>query len=286
MSASTIAADAPPAAGGRIRRQFAGVLRLELRRQLFSRRAMVLYFLAFVPVALMGLWAITPFPERSLSLRSPGDAGALFAFIYTGYLGTSVFLSCLILFMSLFRAEILGRSLHYYFLTPVRREVIVVAKYAASLLAVAGVFAVATALLYLLTMSPWGLGELSRFLFQGPGLRNLLIYIGISMLGCVGYGALFLLAGLVFRNPIIVAVLFASWESLNFFLPGWLKKLSVFFYLWSLFPIQLPTGPFAILTEPTPALVSVPGLLVFTLLVLVMASWRARMMEITYGGED
>jgi hypothetical protein len=34
-----------------------------------------------------------------------------------------------------------------------------------------------------------------------------------------------------------------------------------------------------------PAWLSVPGLLLFTLLVLVLASWRARTMELNYAGD-
>ncbi|MEM8998117.1 MAG: hypothetical protein AAGF23_25265 [Acidobacteriota bacterium] len=268
----------------RVSRQFTGILRLELRRQLFSRRALVLYFLALAPLGLVAIWAVSPFPTRYFS--GPMEAAPFFAFIYTSYLGTSIFLSALILFMSLFRSEFLEKSLHYYFLTPVRRSVVVVGKYVAALIAAGGVYGISTALLYLATMSPWGLGELSRFLFRGPGLQHLLTYVGISVLGCVGYGAIFLLAGLIFRNPIVVGVLFTGWESINFMLPSWLKKLSVFFYLWSLFPIQLSDGPFAVLAEPTSPLVSVPGLLIFTGAVLTLASWRASTMEITYGGEE
>ena len=268
----------------KVARQFTGILRLELRRQLFSRRALVLYFLALAPLAVVAIWSVSPFPVERLA--GPIDAAPFFAFIYTSYLGTSIFLSSLILFMSLFRNEFLEKSLHYYFLTPVRRSVVVVGKYVAALIATASVYAISTALLYLLMMVPWGLDELSRFLFRGPGMGHLLTYVGISVLGCIGYGALFLLAGLIFRNPIIVAVLFTAWETINFLLPSWLKKLSVFFYLWSLFPIQLSDGPFAILAEPTPAYISVPGLLIFTVAVLTLASWRARTMEITYGGEE
>ncbi|MEM1182801.1 MAG: hypothetical protein AAGM22_30935 [Acidobacteriota bacterium] len=289
--ATPASATTPAEAGGvpgtdwaRVRRQFFGILRLELRRQLFSRRSLVLYFLALAPLALVAVWSISPFPERSF--QGPMDVARFFAFIYTSYLGTSIFLSALILFMSLFRSEFLEKSLHYYFLTPVRRSVVVFGKYAAALIASGGVYGISTALLYLLTISPWGLGEASRFLFSGPGLGHLLTYVGISIMGCVGYGAIFLLAGLLFRNPIFVGVLFYGWEAINFILPSWLKKLSVFFYLWSLFPIQISDQPLAVIAEPTSPLISVPGLLVFTGAVLPLASWRASTMEITYGGEE
>ena len=204
-SATSSVKASEPMDWGLIGRQTFGILRLELGRQLFSKRAFALYFLAFAPVALMAIWAISPIPKE-LGLAGPVEGGKIFAFVYAGYLGTSIFLSCLILFMSLFRSEILEKSLHYYFLSPIRREVLVAGKYSAALIAVVGTYAISTTCLYLLTMSPWGLGTLSRHLFSGPGFGHLITYIGISALACIGYGALFQLAGQLFKNPVIIAV--------------------------------------------------------------------------------
>lgn len=278
------AADMRPAIDWpRIRRQCVGILRLELRNNLLTRKAMVLYFLALAPVGLMLLWAVSPIPKE---LSGPIEVSKIYAHIFAGFLRTSVFLSCLIIFMSLFRSEIMERSLHYYFLTPVRREVLVVGKYLAALISTMTVFALSTLLTYVFAFSAWGPGELLRYLFDGPGLGHLITYVGVAMLACVGYGALFQLAGLVFKNPVVPAVLIWAWEGLNLFLPAWLKKISVLFYLDSLYPIPVSKGPFAILTEPTPAWISVPGLLLFTSAVLAVSCWRARRTEITYSGND
>ncbi len=38
-------------------------------------------------------------------------------------------------------------------------------------------------------------------------------------------------------------------------------------------------------TDPTPIWISVPGLVIFTALVLAFAGWRAGRMEINYGGD-
>ena len=267
---------------GLIGRQIAGILRLELRRNLFSRRAFALYFLAFTPVGIFVLALLAPRSDAG----GPSQAIAnYFAIIFAIYLGSMIFLSALITFMSLFRSEILERSLHYYFLTPVRRWVLVVGKYASALISACIVFAVATAALFLLTCLPWGLGETLRYLFQGPGLGILLTYVGIAMLGCVGYGAVFLLVGLFFRNAIIPATFIWGWEAINFLLPPVLQKVSVIHYLSALFPIPMAKGPIAVVTNPTPAWISVPGLMIFTVLVLTFAGWRAGRMEISYGGD-
>ena len=65
-----------------------------------------------------------------------------------------------------------------------------------------------------------------------------------------------------------------------------LKKLSVIYYLRSLYPIPLPEGFIEVMVaKPISPWISVPGLLIFTVLVLTFAGWRARRMEINYGGD-
>ncbi|MEM7583497.1 MAG: hypothetical protein AAF560_08965 [Acidobacteriota bacterium] len=272
---------------GLIGRQIAGILRLELRRNLFSRRSFALYFLAFAPVGLFLIWAISP---ATSYFADPAQAVAqVFAPVFVGYLRTVIFLSALITFMSLYRSEILERSLHYYYLTPVRRWVLVVGKYCSALISSCAVFAVGTSMLFLLTCIPWGVGDASRYLFQGPGLGNLIGYVGIAMMGCLGYGAVFLLVGLFFRNAIIPAAFIWAWEWANFALPGVLKKISVVHYLRALYPIPLPENIaenfIAVASDPTSPWVSVPGLVIFTALVLAFAGWRAGQMEVNYEGD-
>ena len=268
---------------GLIRRQITGILRLELRRNLFSRRAFFLYFLAFAPVALFMLWAVS---GMSRHFDGPAQAVAqIFAPVFVGYLRTVIFLGSLITFMSLYRAEVLERSLHYYYLTPVRRWVLVAGKYFSALISTIAVFTVSISALFLLICIPWGPSAASRYIFDGPGLGNLSAYLGISILASIGYGAVFLLVGLFFRNGIVPAFLIWSWEAINFMLPPLLKKLSVIYYLQSLHPIPLPEGFIEVIAKPVSPWFSVPGLLLFTVLVLTFAGWRARHMEINYGGE-
>ena len=57
-------------------------------------------------------------------------------------------------------------------------------------------------------------------------------------------------------------------------LPPLLKKISVIHYLNSLVPVPLSEGPLAVVVEPTPAWISVPGLLIVTALVLFLAGTR------------
>lgn len=269
---------------GLLGRQLWGVLRLELRYSLFSRRALATGFLAFAPVGILMLWAMTPV-AREVSEGGATHLMSMFAWLYAGYMRTCIFLSALILFMSSFRGDVLQRSLHYYFLSPVRREVLVIGKFLAAWFAGTLTFLTSTTLIYLLVFIPLGVGGLSHHLFQGPGLGHLMGYLGITVLAVGGYGAIFLLAGLFLRNPVVAAILIWGWEGINFFLPALLKKFSVIFYMQSLYPVPLPTQIFAIVAEPISAWLAVPGLLLFIVLLLAAAAWRCRRLEINYGDD-
>jgi ABC-type transport system involved in multi-copper enzyme maturation permease subunit len=186
--------------------------------------------------------------------------------------------------MNLFRGEVVDKSLHYYFLSPVRREVLVVGKYLSGVMTTGILFLCTTAFSLFFLYLSFGYPHNVNFL-DGHGLGQMLMYLSITLLACVGYGAFFLVIGLLFRNPIIPALMAYGWEWLNFLLPPVLKKLSVIHYLHSLAPVPVSEGPFAMLAEPTPAWISVPGLLLVTAVVMVLASLQIRRMQISYSGE-
>jgi hypothetical protein len=88
--------------------------------------------------------------------------------------------------------------------------------------------------------------------------------------------------GLFFRNPVVPALAVYGWELANFLLPPLLKQFSIIFYLKALSPVPISEGPFALLADPPPAVLSVFGLLVVVAALLGIAGWRARRMEIRY----
>lgn len=173
----------------------------------------------------------------------------------------------------------LDKSLHFYFLAPVRREVVMAGKFLAGLVAAVVIFAGSAAL---------QLALLARV--SGAGLGHFGAYLGVTALACLGYGAVFLAAGLLFKNPIVPAVALLLWESLNPFLPALLKKISVIYYLTQICPVSVASGPgvsplFALLVA-TPDVISrsaaVVGLLVLAALVLAYSALRVRRLEIDY----
>jgi ABC-type transport system involved in multi-copper enzyme maturation permease subunit len=252
---------------------------LEIKKNFLSRRAFLLYLMAGLPLVLLSALALFPPPTDELG-------SMVYAAIYGGLiLRTLIFFGCAWVFMNLFRGEVVDRSLHYYFLAPVRREVLVVGKYLSGLIATIVLFSITTIgsmFIYYFWLFP---SESARYFFDGAGASQMLVYLGVTILACVGYGAVFLIVGLFFRNPIIPALMLYGWEWLNFLLPPLLKKISVIHYLTSLVPVPMSEGPFAVLVEPTPAWISVPSLLLFTGIVLFLASLHIRRMEISYAGD-
>jgi hypothetical protein len=265
-------------------RQLRAIFRLEVGKNFLGRRSILLYLLALLPVVPLALAAVFTPPGREW--QDFTHYNMIFAIVYGGLiLRTVVFFGCGWIFMNLFRGDIIDRSLHFYFLSPVRREVLVLGKYISGLATSITLFSVTTIVSMLLLYLPHMGSESSRYFLDGPGLGQLLTYVGITILACVGYGAFFLVVGLFFRNPIIPAIVLYAWEWANFLMPPLLKKISVIHYLNSLAPVPVYEGPFAVAALPTPAWIAVPSLVLVTLLVLIVASYRIRHLEIRYGSD-
>ena len=265
-------------------RQVGAIFRLEIEKNFLSRRSLLIYLIAFLPLFPLVLLAfVTP---RTNEFRDFNQYSVTYSIIYNGLiLRTLVFFGSAWIFMNLFRGELVDRSLHYYFLSAVKREVLVVGKYLSGLATTIILFTTTTVVAMLLLYFPHFYSQSVRYFTEGRGLTQLLTYAGITILACVGYGAFFLVVGLFIRNPIVPALLLYGWEWLNFLLPPLLKKISVIHYLNSLVPVPVYEGPFAVVADPTPAYIAVPSMLAVTAIVLILAAIRIRHMEIRYGSD-
>src|SRR5215213_3022400 len=265
-------------------RQIAAIFRMEIEKNFLSRRSILIYLIALLPLFPLALLALVTPPGNEW--KDFNQYSVIYSIIYNGLiLRTLIFFGSAWIFMNLFRGELVDRSLHYYFLSAVRREVLVVGKYISGLVTSIILFTTTTVIAMLLLYFPHFYSQSVRYFTEGRGLSQLLTYAGITILACIGYGAFFLVVGLFIRNPIIPAVLLYGWEWLNFLLPPLLKKISVIHYLNSLVPVPLSEGAFAVVADPTPAWIAVPSMLLVTVAVLVLAAYRIRHMEIRYGND-
>lgn len=266
--------------------QILAVLRLELKKNFLSRRSWWIYLLVFGPVLMTTTNSIIQW-QRGDWDYGVGFMSQIFAGVFQfAYLRMGIYFGCAILFTNLFRGEVLTKTLHYYFLAPIRREVLAAGKYLSGVVAAIILFGGSVALAYVTMFMHFG-QQFEDFLFQGPGLSHLGWYLLVTVLACIGYGAIFLVMGLLFRNPMIPAAVIMVWEGINPFLPPLLKKISVIFYLKSMCPVNVPGDGamqfLAIGADPTPAWLAIPGLLLLALVTLIYAGIRVRKLEISYG---
>jgi len=258
---------------------------IEIRRNLFSWKATWIYFLAFVPAFIILIHLVVDL-HQPLSISE--DTNVLAGIVQFYYIRLAVFFGCLGIFSRLIRGEMTERSLHFYLLSPVRREVLLLAKFAAGSFSALLLFASATLVDFGLMYSAYGAAG-RDYVFNGPGLGQLEAYLAIVVLACLGYGAVFLLLSMKFRNPIPAAMLVLGWEAINPVLPSLLQKLSVASYLLHLMPVKVPVeGIFALLTvetEPVSGWTAALGLLLLIALVLTYSCYRIRSLEIRYTTE-
>ncbi len=263
------------------------LVRNEVRRNLFTRRRIWIYLLALVPALI--ILADDIFNRSSIdSAQIEYKTQVLAEIIQLYYFRLGIFFACMAIFTWLFRGEMVERTLHYQFLVPVRREVLVVGKFLAGAVVAIALFETAVLACFFLVYSRFGSAGKS-YVFDGPGFGQLGSYLLATALACLGYGAVFLALSLLFKNPIIPGVVIMGWEAIAPIFPAWAQLLSVTFYLKHLCPVNLPiTGPLAIFTivaEPVPAFVAILGLVCLTIAILVLSCFLIHRLEITYTAE-
>ena len=261
------------------------LVRIEVRRNLLSKRAWWIYFLAFVPTFIILIYLLK---ARHPQYMIAEDTTVLAGIVQFYYIRLGIFFGCLGIFSRLIRGEMIERSLHFYLLAPVRREVLLLAKFAAGAISALALFG--TAMVANFALMYVGFGAAGQdYVFNGAGMGQFEAYLAIVVLACLGYGSVFLLLSMMFRNPAPAALLVFAWEAINPVMPSLLQKISVASYLRHLMPVTVQGADiFALLTvttEPVPGWMAALGLLVVIAAVLTYSCYRMRTLEIRYTTE-
>jgi ABC-type transport system involved in multi-copper enzyme maturation permease subunit len=248
---------------------------LEWRRRFSVRRWFAATLYASLPI-LLAVAALALRPE--VLGQSIGARRVFFAAVFEVLIiRITLFFGCMQIFLGLFQNEQAEQTLHYAFLAPIRRDALALGKYLFGVIAAHALFCASALTAFCLLFAP-----LTSEDSLAVDARHAFAYLGVVSLACIGYGAVFLLIGTIFRNPNFpIGALFA-WEWGNVFLPPLLKRLSVAYYLNSLLPVPLPTEMLAIAADPPPTATSVVSVLLLATFAVGAAVLYVRRMEIRY----
>jgi ABC-type transport system involved in multi-copper enzyme maturation permease subunit len=248
------------------------VFSLSVGEMLWSRRTIFMVLIVGSPVV-VALVARIVQSMGTTPLRVNGvqvDAMTMFgAMIWILFLWFIVPVLGVFYGTSLIADEVDDKTITYLFTRPVRRGAVVIGKYIAYLLCTSLVVLPSVMIVYFL-MVPFR---------QIPGtFIALLIDLGVLGLGLAAYGALFALIGAALKRPLVVGLVFIfGWELVTLFIPGYLKRFTLAYYLQPLVPHSMPAGDTvsllqgAVFREPPSVAASLAWLAVAIAVSLAMA---------------
>lgn len=141
---------------------------------------------------------------------------------------------------SLIADEVEDKTLTYLFTRPIPRGAVLVGKYLAYLVCTMAVVLPSLVIIYLLIFSRPGAALATGFL-------DLLKDLAAIAVGLAVYGAVFAWVGAHFKRPLLMGLAFVfAWEPAILVVPGYLKQLTVAYYLQGLVPHALPADASAL----------------------------------------
>ena len=210
---------------------------LSLGQMLWSRRSVFLGLVAGGPVVLAVTLRLAEISGVLFTGNRPGPSGGIIygMIIWLIYVRFLVPVLGVFYGTSLIADEIEDRTLTYLFTRPIQRAAVIVGKYLAYLVCTVLLLLPSVVIVFFLVV-PLGEGGSIARLFP-----TLLTDLGMLVLGLAAYGALFAFVGARLKRPLLVGLLFAlGWEPIALLAPGYLKRLTVAYYLQALVMHDMP----------------------------------------------
>ena len=214
------------------------VFDLSLGEMLWSRRSVFLALVAGGPVALALIsrvvWLLVPAESFRINGETVSGSGIFGLMIWIMYLRFIVPVLGVFYGTALIADEVEDRTLTYLFTRPVRRGAVLMGKYLAYLACTVLLILPSVVLVYFLVV-PMGGGSV------GADFPSLLWDLGLLAAGLASYGAVFAFIGARLKRPLVAGLVFAlGWEPGVLLFPGYLKQLTVAYYLQALVPHAMP----------------------------------------------
>jgi ABC-type transport system involved in multi-copper enzyme maturation permease subunit len=172
--------------------------------------------------------AATPNATFTFNGRSPTDVEVFGAIVWLAFVRFIIPVAGVFYGTALIADEIDQKTITYLFARPVPRRAVLLGKYLAYLVCTFAVVLPAVALTFLLLL-PTGSGTLGAAV---SALAADLVALG---LGLAAYGAVFAFVGVRVKRPLVTGlVLTLGWEPAAMLFPGYLKRLTLAYYLQAL----------------------------------------------------
>jgi len=264
------------AEGGKAPRLWAGVMRvfdLSLGQMLWSRRTVFMGLVVAAPMALALVYRIlhASFGDPQVNGQAVRGTTLFGMTIWLLYLRFIVPILGVFYGTALVADEVDDKTITYLFVRPIARRAILLGKYLAYLASTICVVLPSVMVVYFLT-TPFDLSVIAR---SFPALAK---DLGLLGAGLAVYGAVFAFVGTRLKHPLVLGLVFAfGWEQLALFIPGYLRRFTVIYYLQALVPHAMPQDSAmsllqAVFREVPPALECLGWLAAIWAVFLVLAA--------------
>jgi ABC-2 type transport system permease protein len=135
---------------------------------------------------------------------------------------------------SLIADEVDDKTITYLFTRPIPRSAVLLGKYLAYLVCTI-LLVLPSVMIVFFLLIPIGGDSI------GPAFPSLLRDFGMLALGLAAYGSVFAFVGTRLKRPLITGLVFAlGWEPAVLLFPGYLKRLTVAYYMQALVTHEMP----------------------------------------------
>ena len=213
------------------------VFDLSLGQMLWSRRSVFLGLLLGGPVFLaVALRIVATLYASGFQINGAKAAGASIFGLMIWLLYIRFIVPVLGVFYgtALIADEVEDKTITYLFTRPIPRSAVLLGKYVAYLLCTVLIVLPSVMLVFFLVVPTGGSSIAEVF-------PSLVADLGMLAIGLAAYGAVFALVGTRIKRPLVVGLVFAfGWEPAVLLFPGYLKRLTVAYYLQALVTHEMP----------------------------------------------
>jgi ABC-2 type transport system permease protein len=273
MNATPAIPAQPPRRSPALWASAARIFDLSLGQMLWSRRSIFLGLLLGGPILIAAvLRTIDTLYRAGLQINGARTSGSIvFGLMIWGlYIRFIVPVLGVFFGTSLIADEVDDKTITYLFTRPISRRAVLIGKYLAYLVCTI-LLVLPSVMIVFFVVVPTGGGSI------GQAFPSLLTDFLMLSVGLMAYGAVFALVGTRLKRPLIVGLVFAfGWEPAVLFFPGYLKRLTVMYYLQALVSHEMPQdSAVAMLMQVFREIPTLPTSLIGLAIITALSLWSA-----------